>query len=269
MTAGADLWLNTPRRPLEASGTSGMKASMNGVLNCSVLDGWWAEAYQPEVGWAIGQGEQYQDTKLQDDIESKALYDLLEREIIPLFYNRGRDGLPREWIKMMKSCMRIIGQSMSCHRMVMDYCNQFYFPALKNYKRMVKDGYAEAKSLAGYFGTLRQAWDGLQVGKVESSARPVMQRGNAITVTAHVTLGSLKPEEILVELYHGRISPQSREIVNARRAEMHPLRQDGNEWIYQVKVQCEDTGFQGHSVRIMPKHPALVHPYRPGFIKWA
>ena len=103
LTSGSDVWLNTPRRPLEASGTSGMKAGVNGVLNCSILDGWWAEGYGPEVGWAIGSGEEYQDEELQDRIESEALYDLLEHEIVPMFYQRGRDGLPREWIKRMKA----------------------------------------------------------------------------------------------------------------------------------------------------------------------
>ncbi|MDR1898667.1 MAG: alpha-glucan family phosphorylase, partial [Treponema sp.] len=136
LTSGGDVWLNTPRRPMEASGTSGMKAAMNGVLNCSILDGWWDEAYNPEVGWAIGAGEQYNDDQLQDDVESKALYDLLERDIVPLFYQRGRDSLPREWIKRMKSCMREIGHSMSSHRMLMDYSNYFYLPALKNYRRI-------------------------------------------------------------------------------------------------------------------------------------
>jgi starch phosphorylase len=128
LTSGGDVWLNTPRRPMEASGTSGMKAAINGVLNCSILDGWWDEAYNPEIGWAIGQGEQYNDDQLQDDVESKALYDLLERDIVPLFYQRGRDGLPREWIKRMKNSMREIGQSMSSHRMLMDYSNKFCFP---------------------------------------------------------------------------------------------------------------------------------------------
>ncbi|MCL2763031.1 MAG: alpha-glucan family phosphorylase, partial [Treponema sp.] len=155
LTSGGDVWLNTPRRPMEASGTSGMKAAMNGVLNCSVMDGWWDEAYTPEVGWAIGHGEQYVDERLQDDVESNALYDLLERDIIPLFYQRGRDGLPREWIRKMKDCMRVIGQSMSSHRMLLDYSNQFYFPALKNAPKLVKEEYSEAKSLAAYFAKLR------------------------------------------------------------------------------------------------------------------
>jgi len=269
LTSGGDVWLNTPRRPMEASGTSGMKAAMNGVLNCSIMDGWWDEAYNPEVGWAIGHGEQYQDEKLQDDVESKALYDLLERDIIPLFYQRGRDGLPREWIKRMKECMKQIGQSMSSHRMLMDYSNQFYFPALKNYRRFVKDDYAESKSLAAYFHKLHQSWDSLKIIKVESNAKPVMQRGDMLSVTAYLDLGNMSPNELQVELYHGTVSTQSHEIPDAGKSEMKWVKSDGSLNIYQVRIECVDTGMQGHTVRILPKHEALIHPYRSGFIKWA
>jgi starch phosphorylase len=269
LTSGGDVWLNTPRRPMEASGTSGMKAAMNGVLNCSILDGWWDEAYNPEVGWAIGHGEQYNDDQLQDDIESKALYDLLERDIVPLFYQRGRDGLPREWIKRMKTCMKEIGQSMSSHRMLMDYSNQFYFPALKNYRRIVKDDYAESKSLAAYFTKLRQNWDSLRIVKVESNAKPIMQRGDSLSVTAYIELGALNPNELLVELYYGAVSNQSNDITHAKHEEMKALGQEGNLYLYQIKIECEDTGFQGHTIRILPKHEALIHPYRTGLIKWS
>ncbi|MCL2382253.1 MAG: alpha-glucan family phosphorylase [Treponema sp.] len=269
LTSGGDVWLNTPRRPLEASGTSGMKAAMNGVLNCSVMDGWWDEAYTPEVGWAIGRGEEYEDTHLQDEIESKALYDLLEREIVPLFYQRGRDGLPREWIKMMKSCMREIGQSMSSHRMLMDYSNKFYLPALENYRHILKNDYKESKALAAYLSKLRQAWDSITISRIESSAKPVMQRGEILTVSALIELGPLTPDEIQVELYHGPVSNQSAVIKNARRSEMKAIGQEEHAYRYEVKIECDDTGFQGHTVRILPKHEALVHPYRTGFIKWA
>jgi starch phosphorylase len=269
LTSGGDVWLNTPRRPMEASGTSGMKASMNGVLNCSILDGWWDEAYNPEVGWAIGQGEQYSDERLQDEVESKALYDLLERDIVPLFYQRGRDGLPREWIKMMKNCMKQIGHSMSSHRMLMDYSNNFYFPALKNYRRIVKDEYAESKALAAYFAKLRQAWDTLRIVRISSNSKPVMQRGDSLTVTAAIELGVLNPNEVQVELYHGSVSNQGNDIKNACRTEMRSIGQEGNLYLYQVRIECAATGMQGHTIRILPKHTALIHPYRTGFIKWA
>jgi starch phosphorylase len=206
---------------------------------------------------------------LQDEIESKALYDLLEREIIPLFYQRGRDGLPREWIKRMKTCMRTIGQSMSSHRMLMDYSNKFYFPALKNYRRIIKDDYKESKALAAYLSKLRQSWDNIKIAKIESNAKPVMQRGDLLTVTARIELGLLLPAEVLVELYHGSVSNQSAVIENAQRSEMKAIGQEGNVYRYQVKIECNDTGFQGHTIRILPKHEALVHPYRTGFIKWA
>ncbi|GAB1483544.1 hypothetical protein MASR2M78_23600 [Treponema sp.] len=268
LTSGADLWLNTPRRPLEASGTSGMKAAINGVLNCSVLDGWWDEAYGPEHGWAIGRGEEYADTELQDEVESKALYDLLEREIVPLFYQRGRDGLPREWIKRMKASMRMIGQSMSSHRMLMEYAEQFYYPALKNYKRLNKDDFAESKTLSAYLNKVHKNWNEIAVLRSESSAKHLMQRGDAITVTACVKLGALDPEEVRVELYSGSISNQG-EIINAQKTEMKAIATDGDCHKYQIRFECTATGRQGHTIRILPKHDALVHPYLPGLIRWA
>jgi starch phosphorylase len=191
-----------------------------------------------------------------------------------MFYQRGRDGLPREWIKMMKTCMKEIGHSMSSHRMLMDYSNKFYFPALKNYRRLVKDDYAEGKSLAAYMGKLHQSWEALKIIKIESNSKPVMQRGDSLTVTAHIELGALKPEEVLVELYHGTVSNQGNDITRARRTEMKPIHNepvDGGDgsYVYQVRIDCADTGQQGHTVRILPKHEALVHPYRTGLIKWA
>jgi starch phosphorylase len=158
---------------------------------------------------------------------------------------------------------------MSSHRMLMDYSNMFYFPALKNYRQIFQSDYAEAKSLAAYLGKLRHAWDSLKIVKLESNAQPVMQRGDSLTVTACLELGDMSPEELQVELYHGAVSNQSREVTNARRTEMKALKQESGLWLFQVQIECTDTGFQGHTVRILPKHPALVHPYRTGFIKWA
>jgi starch phosphorylase len=151
----------------------------------------------------------------------------------------------------------------------MDYSNKFYFPALKNYRRLVKDDYAEGKSLAAYMGKLQQAWESLNISKIESNSKPVMQRGDSLTVTAYIELGILQPGEVLVELYHGTVSNQSKDITNARRSEMRPIGNENGNHVYQVRIECTDTGQQGHTVRILPKHEALVHPYRTGLIKWA
>jgi glycogen phosphorylase len=268
MTSGSDVWLNTPRRPLEASGTSGMKAGVNGVLNCSVLDGWWAEGYSPDVGWAIGSGEEYKDEELQDRIESEALYDLLEHEIVPLFYQRGRDGLPREWIKRMKASMKSIGQEFSTHRMLKEYSEKYYFPALDNGRRFAQADYAPAKELAAYLAKARKAWPAIAISELRADAKPIMERGDKVTVSALVDLGGLEPGEAAVELYHGSVTIQDG-ITGAQRCEMSAVEKKGKAWEYRVTVTCDSTGQHGYSVRVMPKHAALVSPYVPGLIKWA
>jgi len=270
LTSGSDVWLNTPRRPLEASGTSGMKAGMNGVLNCSVLDGWWAEAFRdhgPEIGWAIGSGEIYSDEELQDQIESEALYDLLEREIVPLFYQRGRDGLPREWIGRMKASMEYVGAEFSSHRMLKEYSERFYFPALENYRKLQKDDFASSKELAAYLDRARNAWAGVSVSNMHSDAKPVMLSGDRVKVSAHVELAGLGPEEVLVELFHGPLSSQD-EIVEANRAPMVAGEKSGGGCEFSVSVTCSRTGQQGYAVRVLPRHPALAQAFVPGFIRW-
>jgi starch phosphorylase len=151
----------------------------------------------------------------------------------------------------------------------MDYSNMFYVPALKNYRRMVKDVYTESKSLAGYMVRVKQSWGSLKIVKLESNAKPVMQRGDSLTVTAFIELGPLSPNELQVELYYGSVSSHSRDIQHANRAEMRYVGHEGTLNKFHVKIECVDTGWQGHTVRILPKHDALVHPYRPGFIRWA
>jgi starch phosphorylase len=158
---------------------------------------------------------------------------------------------------------------MSSHRMLMDYSNQFYFPALKNYRKLAKDDYNEAKSLAAYFTKLRDSWDSLKIVKIEANTRPVMQRGDALNVTAYIDLGQMSPNELQVELYHGSVSNHGNQITNACRAEMKWTGSKDNLNLYHVRIECTETGFQGHTVRILPKHEALIHPYRSGFIKWA
>ncbi|HNX72872.1 MAG TPA: alpha-glucan family phosphorylase [Spirochaetales bacterium] len=268
MTSGSDVWLNTPRRPLEASGTSGMKAGMNGVLNCSVLDGWWAEAYEPSIGWAIGQGEEYNDDELQDKIESNALYDLLEREIVPMFYRRGRDNLPREWIQKMRDSMKKIGPSFSTHRMLGEYYTNYYKPALAESERLKAENYASSKSLAAFIEKAKQAWARVAVLDINDDAPPVIDRGTRITVQAKVELAGLSPDEALVECYRGPVTSKG-EIVHPERTEMAAVSNEGTVWHYSVVVNGTLTGQVGYSVRVLPKHPALGGRYVQGLVRWA
>jgi len=271
LTSGSDVWLNTPRRPLEASGTSGMKAGMNGVLNCSVLDGWWAEAYASkgrEIGWAIGSGEIYADEELQDRVESEALYDILEREILPLFYRRGRDGLPRDWIIRMKASMQHVGAEFSSHRMLKQYSERFYFPALENAQKLAFAELKPAKDAAAYVDKVKKAWNSVSVVEIRTDAKPIMQRGEAVAATAFVDLGGLEPADAAVELYHGHLSTRG-EIEEAERVEMIPFEKRGTVWEYRIAIPCTRTGQHGYAVRVLPKHPALVHPLGPGLVRWA
>ncbi len=167
LVQGVDVWLNNPRRPFEASGTSGMKVVPNGGLNLSVLDGWWAEAYRPGVGWAIGDGLEAGQPALQDELDSESLYSLLEKEIVPLFYTRDADGLPRGWIAMMKESIKGLAPAFAGDRMVKQYAECFYLPAADHYRRLAADGYAGAKALSGLEGTGAGA-----VARSEDRGRP-------------------------------------------------------------------------------------------------
>ncbi len=267
LISGSDIWLNTPRRPLEASGTSGMKAAINGVLNVSVLDGWWDEAYSPDVGWAIGRGEEYQDQDFHDEVEGEALYDLLEREIIPLFYSRGRDDLPREWIRRMKSCMKNIGRQFSSYRMLTEYSEKFYMPALENYERFHSDQCRNTKLLAAYMERLEADWKNLEIRSVVVPSNTSPMTSERIEVQATVYLAELSPDDIACELYYGHLSSEG-DIRGAGRIEMACSARKGKNADYKAEIVCTTTGRHGFSVRLIPKHELLAHRYIPKYIKW-
>lgn len=267
LVTGSDIWLNTPRRPLEASGTSGMKAAINGVQNFSVLDGWWDEGYNTELGYAIGAGEEYADEELQDEIESKLLYDILEREIIPAYYDRSLDGLPREWIHRMKESMSKLGGQFSTSRMLLQYAEKFYLPALKNYDRIKRDDFAQPRDLAAYLQTLQSQWETISISTLNDELSRSLKVGDSFSVTCSVQLGEIAPDQVEVQLYTGRITAQG-DLEEPEVVAMKVHNSEGTLHTYRGKVRCKLAGRQGYAIRVMPNHPDLVHPYVPGLIAW-
>jgi len=269
MVQGADLWLNTPRRPMEASGTSGMKAAMNGVLNLSVLDGWWAEAYRPEIGWAIGRGEEYDDPNTQDEVESNALYDLLEREIVPLFYDRGADGRPRGWLARMKASMQHVCPFFNTNRMVHDYAVRFYLPAARRCQRLIEQDMAGVRSLTQWKARVQKCWPELRVESIEANTSSELKVGDRLEVRAHIYLGQLTPKDVLVELYSGRLNAQ-RQIIKVETTSMRCEESLGEgRYLFVGSLLCRTSGRRGYALRILPRHEELIRPFDAGLILWA
>jgi starch phosphorylase len=270
MVQGADVWLNTPLRPREASGTSGMKATVNGALNLSTLDGWWDEAYQPDVGWAIGRGETYDDRAYQDQVEAEALYEVLERDVVPLFYDRDVSGLPRRWINRMKTSIETLCHFFNTHRMVQEYTERFYLPGAELYQQITADDMARAKTLAAWKVRVRQNWSQVRVESVETQSFTELQVGNTFSARARVHLGKLAPEDVKVELYLGRVDSAG-ELVEAQATPMQSVEKDkaGTHLFEAREVTCFSSGRHGYTVRVLPYHADLTAPYIPSLIEWA
>ncbi|MEH2381562.1 MAG: alpha-glucan family phosphorylase [Nostoc sp.] len=271
MVAGCDIWLNTPRRPREASGTSGMKAAMNGLPNLSVLDGWWDEADYVRTGWAIGHGENYNDPNYQDEVEANALYELLEKEVVPLFYeHRDSDGLPRPWVAKMKDAIRLNCPFFNTARMVGEYAGRAYFPASDRYHTLTVDNYAPAKELAAWKEKLEEHWFNIRIKNVDASApSDDIEVNQTVAVKAQVDLATLTNDDVQVELYQGAIDANG-EIVNAVQVVMDYQGEDAQGLsIYTGNITYTASGLQGLSLRVLPKNKNLANPYEPRLIAWA
>jgi starch phosphorylase len=267
LVQGVDVWLNNPRRPLEASGTSGMKVSVNGGLNFSVLDGWWVEGFKHDNGWAIGAGEEYADLAYQDQVEGRAIYDVLEQEIIPTFFNRGDDGVPREWVRRMKRNIRSIVPEFNTNRMVKEYVEKSYWPSAERHELLEKDKSRAAIDLAEWRRKVMSAWPNVRVESVEASNGDLLRVGGEFTVTAKISLGGLSSNDVTVELYHGRVDNVGA-MTRASAMPMTPADGKGNPATYRVMVPCRSSGQYGYAVRVLPKHVTLPNPYETGLVTW-
>lgn len=266
---GADVWLNNPRRPLEASGTSGMKSSANGGLNLSVLDGWWDEAYSPEVGWAIGSGEEYADPDYQDAVEVNALYNLLEKEVVPLFYDRGPDNMPRGWIARMKASMRSICPVFNTNRMVSEYTERLYRPAMLRFRSLSADGMEGAKKLAAWRERLHGLWSRIRIEEVQTDGLGEAKVGTNLEIQARLYLDALTPDDVTVEIFRGPVNSNG-EIVDGQAISLEQKVAQGNgRFLFTGKITCDSSGLYGYTLRILPRHEDLCHPYEPNYILWA
>ena len=267
LVQGCDIWLNNPLRPLEACGTSGMKAAANGGLNMSVLDGWWAEGYQVGLGWAIGSGEEYENPAYQNQIESQTIYNLLEKTIVPLFYERGRDNLPREWIGMMKKSMQTLAARFNSHRMLEDYVHRFYLPSAVNWNKIQSDRFSGVRNLSAWINRVKTSWQQLRILETKTDSRAGIQAGGSLKAEVTLHLGLLSPNDVSVDIYYGRVDSKA-DFLDRSTLTLHDFTQKGNQTVFRGEIPCQDVGRFGFRVRVLPSHPLLSNPYSLDLILW-
>ncbi|CAK7058887.1 MAG: Glycogen phosphorylase [Desulfovibrio sp.] len=271
MISGCDVWLNNPRRPLEACGTSGMKAMFNGVLQFSTLDGWWDEAWKPDnsLGWAIGKGEEYADPDYQDFVELKTLYKILEHDIIPEFYDRGRTNMPRSWVAKMKRALVELGPRYHSNRMVADYAKESYVPAMESHKALCANGYAPARELSEWRMHIMTHWSEVAIKDVTISRQNTVYVGDALTVEALVHTAGIDLQYLHVAAYAGTVA-QDQTFLHRT---LYPLQPDGapvDGWQrFKGTVKPEEAGHFGFTVHVMPVHPLLPNKHTLGLVRWA
>jgi starch phosphorylase len=269
LVQGCDVWLNTPLRPLEASGTSGMKAVANGALHCSVLDGWWYEAFRPRLGWAVGRDRIDDDPEVQDAFDAESLYDLLENEITQSFYERDADGLPQDWLRRMKGSIAEYAPLFNTSRMVSEYAARAYGPAARSWHRLRESQLAPARHQADWLRRVTNGWGSVRVASVEDNCGEGIRACEAVNVNVRVHLGALTPRDVNIDVLYGATSA-SGELLGTREAPLaHSGQAEDGTWSYAGSFEPGEGGRIGYAVRVLPSHPDLHDPFAAGLVRWA
>jgi len=273
LVQGVDLWLNHPLRPLEASGTSGMKSAPNGGINLSVLDGWWREGYNGSNGWAIGAEIDNGTTEFQNEVDASSLYQLLENQIVPLYYAKPDGKLPLAWLQLMRESIRSVTPVFNTQRMVKECTEQLYLPAAQAHGNFSSDGCGAATQLSQWKAQMRKDWPQVQISDVQvaNKDRQIILVGESLQISARVHLGAVDPQHVRVEAYQGEMD--NGDIHNPTATVLHqsPDQSDtgGGDYIYQGSVPATESGTYGFSVRVVPTHPCLMQAHELRLITWS
>ena len=262
---GVDVWLNNPLRPLEACGTSGMKAALNGALNLSIRDGWWDEWYDGENGWAIPTADGVVDPERRDELEAAALYDLVEKSVAPRFYDRDAGGVPTRWVQMVRHTLKTLGPKVLASRMVADYVQQLYAPAASSSRRLTADHFAAARELAAWRTRVLDAWPGVEVLYVDSQLSGEPQLGGLLTLRAEVTLNGLTGDDVDVQAVYGLADTDDR-LLDTATVSLKPVETINGSTRFEGDVPLERTGSFGYTVRVLPRNELLATPAELGVV---
>ncbi len=265
LVSGADIWMNTPTRPLEASGTSGEKAVMNGTLHFSVLDGWWVEGYQPDAGWALTNERTYENQSFQDNLDAEIIYSLFENEIIPAFYNRNGKGFSQEWTQFIKNTIAGVSSKFTTRRMINDYTRQYYSRQYERTLKMMENDYEMAKRISSWKRRMIRSWDSIEVLEIKlfEKSTETLDTGTEYNGKVVLDLNEINPKYVGVELV---ITENMKEMVNIYPFQL--VSAEVGKAVFQAKILNDRPGTFNYGIRVFPVHEFLPHRQDFGLIKW-